>query len=278
MTKLSDFKRGRSIDRSGRAKTKTSGEAARVDKITTRRDGKCYIVGRHATLAVLEHHPERIREFWIARDTPLSDAQTAILRRLRIAVQYVDDDWLTYHTGYEQHQGLAISVADAAFCDERKLQELIAARGDRLTLLVLDEVQDPHNLGACMRSANAFGADAVIVPRNHACSVTPAASKAAAGAVVNTPLIMVSNLVRCLQFLRKHNIWIYGADDQGEVELDRKLFHGPIALVFGSEGKGIRRLVSQQCDGLFKIPMLGQVPCLNVSVAVGIGLYVASQR
>ncbi len=240
--------------------------------------GKCYVVGHHAVSVLLEHHPEQVKELWLEHRVQLTDSQQQYLRRLGIAVQRMDGKWLEQRTGYARHHGWVAVVISVGALDEQTLWRLVESRGERLTLLVLDEVQDPHNLGACLRSANAFGVDAVVLSRDRACGVSPVVTKAAAGAVASTPLVAVSNLVRCLQQLKQRGVWVYGADDQGDVELDAELFSGPIALVFGSEGKGIRRLVREQCDQLFKIPMFGQVPCLNVSVAVGVGLYVACRR
>ncbi len=237
-----------------------------------------YVMGKHTVLTLLEHRIEQIKELWLAHQIKLTEQQSQRLRHAGLTVQRVENSWLDRKLNSNQHQGWAALIAkNSLIQNELALTPLVAARGQQLLLLVLDEVQDPHNLGACWRSASALGADALIIPCHQACPVTPTVTKAASGAVASTPLIIVNNLVRCLRAIKQQGVWIYGADDQGSIELAQLQRIGPTALVYGSEGQGIRRLVQEECDQLFRIPMHGPVPCLNVSVAVGIGLYALRQ-
>lgn len=145
-------------------------------------------------------------------------------------------------------------------------------------LLVLDEVQDPHNLGACLRSANAAGVDAVIIPQDRSASMTPTVRKIAAGAAEMTPLFRVTNLATTLTKLKKAGVWCYGLDQSGTQLIYDTTLTGALALVLGAEGKGLRRLTKERCDGLIAIPMAGNVSSLNVSVAAGICLFEAVRQ
>lgn len=140
-------------------------------------------------------------------------------------------------------------------------------------LLILDTVQDPHNLGACLRSANAAGVHAVIIPKDKSVGITDVVKKVACGAAEVTPVFQVTNLARAIEMLKEKGIWIYGTADDAETTIYQQDFKGPIALVMGNEGFGMRRLTRDLCDFLFKIPMYGTVECLNVSVATGVCLF-----
>ena len=144
---------------------------------------------------------------------------------------------------------------------------------DRTLLLVLDGVQDPHNLGACLRTADACGVDALIIPKDRSVKLNPTVRKVAAGAAETVPLIEVTNIARCLKDLQQAGVWIYGTSDSAEASLYDHDYAGPVALVMGAEGAGLRRLTLESCDHLVKLPMLGQVESLNVSVATGVCLY-----
>jgi 23S rRNA (guanosine2251-2'-O)-methyltransferase len=145
-------------------------------------------------------------------------------------------------------------------------------------LLVLDGVTDPHNLGACLRVANAAGAHAVVAPRDRAAGITPAVSKVASGAAESTPYIMVTNLARTLAEIKERNVWVIGADERAEKTLYEADLPDSIAWVLGAEGEGMRRLTRESCDLLVKIPMLGEVESLNVSVSAGICLFESVRR
>jgi 23S rRNA (guanosine2251-2'-O)-methyltransferase len=160
----------------------------------------------------------------------------------------------------------------------RELPAFLAALDEPAFLLVLDGVQDPHNLGACLRTADAAGVHAVILPRDRAAGITPVVHKVASGAVESVPLFTVTNLARTLRRLRETGIWIYGTSDTGGQDLYTTDLSGPVALVLGGEGKGLRRLTREHCDYLVTIPMAGQVESLNVSVAAGVLLFEALRQ
>jgi 23S rRNA (guanosine2251-2'-O)-methyltransferase len=176
------------------------------------------------------------------------------------------------------HQGACLQVRPMGVLGEGALDELL----DRLTapplLLVLDGVQDPHNLGACLRSADAAGAAAVIVPRDRAAGLSPTVRKVASGAAETMPLIQVVNLARTLRWLKEREIWIVGTDGEADKTIYAANLKGPLALVLGAEGTGLRRLTREHCDQLVSIPMFGVVESLNVSVATGVVLFEAVRQ
>jgi 23S rRNA (guanosine2251-2'-O)-methyltransferase len=161
---------------------------------------------------------------------------------------------------------------------EGALDELLDRATTPPLLLVLDAVQDPHNLGACLRTADATGVSAVIVPRDRAAGLSPVVRKVASGAAETVPLIQVVNLARTLRWLKERSIWIVGTDDEAEKSLYQTDLKGPLALVLGAEGTGLRRLTRDHCDALVSIPMRGVVESLNVSVAAGVVLFEAIRQ
>ena len=177
-----------------------------------------------------------------------------------------------------RHQGVVAEIAPRAGDPETQLEEALESAVGPPLLLVLDGVQDPHNLGACLRSADAAGACAVIVPRDRAAGLTPVVRKVAAGAAETVPLVSVVNLARTLRDLKDRGIWLVGTDDTAPARCSRRTWHGPIALVMGSEGEGMRRLTRECCDQLVSIPMAGAVESLNVSVAAGVALFEAVRQ
>jgi len=182
-------------------------------------------------------------------------------------------DDLTRMCGSSHHQGMALKVAPFVYGD---LDDLVAAAADSGPagfLLLLDGIQDPHNLGALIRSAACAGANGVIIPKDRACGITPAVEKAAAGAVETIPVAQVTNLVQALETLKKAGYWIYGLAGDAATPLHTVNFSGNVALVIGGEGEGIRPLVARQCDVLVSIPLYGGVESLNASVAGGIALF-----
>ncbi len=145
-------------------------------------------------------------------------------------------------------------------------------------ILVLDCIQDPHNFGACLRSADGAGVDAVVITKDRSVSVTPAVIAVSCGGAENVPIVQVTNLARCLQTLKDNGVWLVGATDHATQTLYETDLKGPIAIVMGAEGKGMRRLTEESCDFLINIPMQGKVECLNVSVATGVCLYEAVRQ
>lgn len=160
---------------------------------------------------------------------------------------------------------------------EEFLQELLDEKDSPL-ILVLDCIQDPHNFGACLRSADGAGVDAVIVPKDKAAPVTPAVISVSCGGAENVPIVQVTNLARSLKTLQNNNVWLVGTTDHATQSLYETDLTGGIAIVMGAEGKGMRRLTEEACDFLVNLPMKGKVECLNVSVATGICLYEAVRQ
>ncbi len=175
------------------------------------------------------------------------------------------------------HQGVAALCRSTAVADEAYLDNLLADLLDKSEqtplLLVLDEITDPHNLGACLRTADAVGVHAVITTRDRSAGITPVVRKVASGAADSVPFVVVTNLVRTIERLKREGIWIIGTDGSSKDELYDTNLAGPVALVMGAEGKGMRRLTREACDHLVRLPMHGVVSSLNVSVATGVCLY-----
>ncbi len=173
------------------------------------------------------------------------------------------------------HQGVAAlcRASTTAIADESALDTLLARLEEPPLLLILDEVTDPHNLGACLRTADAVGVHAVITTRDRSAGITPVVRKVASGAAESVPFIVVTNLVRTMERLKASGIWVMGTDDAAADVLYDIDMTGPLALVMGAEGRGLRRLTRESCDRLIKLPMQGVVSSLNVSVAAGVCLY-----
>jgi 23S rRNA (guanosine2251-2'-O)-methyltransferase len=236
------------------------------------------IYGFHAVLARLRSDPVSVEEILLDEkrgDARVKDvvaaAERAGTRLLRVPVKRLDGFY-----GGGRHQGVVALVR------ERELRESLDELLEKLTvpalLLVLDGVTDPHNLGACLRVADAAGAHAVIAPKDRSVGLTAAAMKVASGAAESIPYIAVTNLARTLRELKERNIWIVGADEGGETSLFDAKLGGPLAWVLGAEGEGLRRLTRENCDQIVSIPMFGAVESLNVSVASGVCLFEARRQ
>jgi 23S rRNA (guanosine2251-2'-O)-methyltransferase len=239
-----------------------------------------FVYGLHAVNAVLERAPERVLELWVAQ--PRDDARTRELKdRAHIAgvrIQSVGADALAKLVGEVSHQGAVAAVRPLKAWDENDLIEgLTQVVGDPL-LLILDGVTDPHNLGACLRTADAAGALAVLIPKDRAAMVDGVVRKVAAGAAEFVPVASVTNLARTLGLLKERGIWVVGTDAGAPQSLYAADLKRPLALVLGGEGGGMRRLTRERCDFLVRIPMAGQVESLNVSVAAGIVLFEARRQ
>lgn len=176
------------------------------------------------------------------------------------------------------HQGVIARCKSMAPWTEKELMSFVENATDRVLLLVLDGVQDPHNLGACLRSANAFGVHAVIAPKDRAVALTDVVRKVSCGAAEQTPFVAVANLNRTLKQLKDANVWLVGFDSEATAAVSEIDLKGHIAIVMGGEGGGLRRLTRETCDYLAQIPMVGSVESLNVSVATGIALYEARRQ
>ncbi|QCZ92385.1 23S rRNA (guanosine(2251)-2'-O)-methyltransferase RlmB [Salinimonas iocasae] len=233
-----------------------------------------WLYGLHAVDAVLATEPERIIEIFALKgrnDDRLNDAVNQA-RRFGISVQFCHRKVLDDKVSGEQHQGIVAKAKPGRVLDENDLDRLIEQNQSPL-FLVLDGVTDPHNLGACLRTANAAGASAVIVPKDKSAGLTGTARKVACGAAETTPFIQVTNLSRTLKAMQGQGVWVIGTAGEATQEIYDVTLKGPMALVMGAEGKGMRRLTRETCDELVKLPMAGSVTSLNVSVATGICLY-----
>lgn len=192
-----------------------------------------------------------------------------IAQKNKIPVSFMDVQWFKRNFSDNSHQFIAASSKKESF-SKLSLENFLAEDTKQHFFLILDEVQDPHNLGACFRIASAFDLSGIIVPKNNSVGITPVVSKVASGAVNHIPFFSVTNLSRTIDLLKEHNFFIYAADGYSELSIYDQTFSGNVALVMGSEGKGIRRLTKDKCDLTFSIPMSGSIESLNVSVATGI--------
>ena len=195
-----------------------------------------------------------------------------------VAVHRRDKGDLTRMCASSHHQGMALEVEPFVYADFDELMQSIGQSGGNGFLLVLDAIQDPHNLGALIRSAACAGVDGVIIPRDRACGITAAAEKTSAGAVETVPVAMVTNIAQTLETLKKRQFWVYGLDGTARQSVYGTEFSGNVALVIGGEGEGLRSLVRKQCDVVLSIPQFGGVSSLNASVAGGIALFEVARR
>jgi 23S rRNA (guanosine2251-2'-O)-methyltransferase len=185
---------------------------------------------------------------------------------------------LEERVGETGHQGVALGVRQQQAQDEPYLKALLKRLDQAPLLLILDGVQDPHNLGACLRTADAAGVNGIVIPRDRSVSLTATVRKVASGAAETVPLIQVTNLSRTLKWLKAEGIWLIGTAGEAQQTLYQVDLTGPLALIMGGEEKGLRRLTRDHCDLLVRLPMLGSVQSLNVSVATGVSLYEAVRQ
>jgi 23S rRNA (guanosine2251-2'-O)-methyltransferase len=241
---------------------------------------KQLVYGQHAVAALLDRDPAGIRELWLqeGRDDEVCARAKALAAEHGISLHAVPRTTLDRMLDGARHQGIAARYRASGVSPTTDLDALLAALGDTPLLLVLDGVQDPHNLGACLRSADAAGADAVIVPRRRAVGLTPAVRKAASGASERVPLVTVSNLAEALRRLRDAGVFLFGARSNAGIAYTDADLRGPVALVLGGEGRGLRRLSAELCDQLINIPMRAGVESLNVSVAAALCLFEARRQ
>ncbi|MCX7058559.1 MAG: 23S rRNA (guanosine(2251)-2'-O)-methyltransferase RlmB [Proteobacteria bacterium] len=238
------------------------------------------VYGVHAVRALLNRRPADVQRLVLqaGRNDKRVQELVELARTHGVKVESRPIAELDTLAPGQVHQGIIARVTAAAPLDEDDLLIRIDALGRPPLLLVLDGVQDPHNLGACLRSADAVGADAVIVPRDRATGLTPVVRKVAAGAAETVPFVQVTNLARFLRALKDQGVWIVGTDGEAETLHYAADLKGPLALVLGAEGAGMRRLTRDHCDVVVKLPMLGAVESLNVSVAAGVMLYEALRQ
>lgn len=233
------------------------------------------LIGIHPVAAALASAPQSVRRLILAEDfhNPRVQELEQQARKLGIAIERQSRAALDRRSQGERHQDVMAEFAGVNTFTERDLDQLLAAIEGPPLILVLDGVQDPHNLGACLRTAEAAGVHLVIVPKDRSASLSPVARRAAAGAAEVLNLVTVTNLARVLRKLKDQGIWLAAATDQAEQELYTADLRGPLALVMGGEGQGVRRLTAELCDYHIRIPMYGTVSSLNVSVATAICVY-----
>ena len=239
-----------------------------------------WVYGLHAIGAVLDRAPERLLELWMAE--PRDDARARALKERAqaagVRIQGASHESLAKLVGNVVHQGAVAAVRPLKAWDERDLAaNLSQIIGDPL-LLVLDGVTDPHNLGACLRTADAAGVDAVIIPKDRAATVDGVVRKVAAGAAEFVPVASVTNLARTLDVVKERGVWVVGTDGEAPQSLYQADLKRSLALILGAEGGGMRRLTRERCDFVVRIPMAGQVESLNVSVAAGVTLFEARRQ
>lgn len=236
------------------------------------------IHGFHAVIGRIRQNSESVLEIYV--DSNRRDTRSRDLLKLAesqgVRLVPVDSKRLDGMVGNTRHQGVAARV-DAAHRVQH-LDDVLDTLIEAPLLLVLDGVQDPHNLGACLRSADAFGVHAVIAPKDRAVGINATVEKVACGAAETVPYITVTNISRTLRELQERNIWVVGADGEAETDLNGFKHSAAIAWVLGAEGEGLRRLTKETCDQLVRIPMLGSVESLNVSVSAGICLFEARRQ
>lgn len=233
------------------------------------------IFGLHAVAALLKKNPQQILKLFVLKDRHDQKIETLLneARKHSIQIELSTRAQLDALAHNQNHQGVIAVCEENKNLSESDLDTLL----DQLTtspfLLILDGVQDPHNLGAILRTADAAGVHMVIAPKDNSVGLTPTVFKVASGAAETVPFIQVTNLVRTIDKLKQRNIWVMGAAEEAEKTLFQANLTGAVAIVLGAEGKGLRRLTKEHCDQLLKIPMQGSVSSLNVSVAAGIFLF-----
>ncbi len=239
-----------------------------------------YLGGLHAVQSAVRYDATRVVEVWVdkrRRDARLQRLRSQ-LESLDCVVHEAESKTLKKLLPDVPHQGVVIAYKGDAPLGADDLDSHLDGLDHEAFLLILDQVQDPHNLGACLRTADAAGVDAVIAPKDRAAGLTPVVHRVSAGAAQTVPFFQVTNLARTLRALRDRGVWLIGAADEAEQSLYQFDFKGPVGICMGAEGKGLRRLTREHCDALISIPMTGQVESLNVSVATGVVLYEALRQ
>jgi 23S rRNA (guanosine2251-2'-O)-methyltransferase len=236
--------------------------------------------GLHAVRALLERHADRVVKVFVARgrDDARMTALLATATQAKISIERVDPQRLEKMAGAAVHQGVIAEVRPMAPWSEDELGAAIERATATPIVLALDGVQDPHNLGACLRTADACGVLSVVIPKDRAVQLNSTVRKVAAGAAETTPLTVVTNLARCLRELKERGLWVVGADASAKQRADEVDLKGPTVLVMGAEGTGLRHNTREHCDLLVRLPALGAVESLNVSVATGMLLYEAVRQ
>ncbi|MET4692742.1 23S rRNA (guanosine(2251)-2'-O)-methyltransferase RlmB [Endozoicomonas lisbonensis] len=238
------------------------------------------VFGLHAVQSLFEHSPEKVLELMIQKGRTDKRINQLVddARRFGVTVRFVERNRLDGRVDSGVHQGIVARVAQAKVYREGDLEDLLDNLEEPPFLLILDGVTDPHNLGACLRTADAAGVHAMITPRDKSASLNATARKVACGAADHVPLVQVTNLSRTMEWLKERGVWMIGTAGESAGNVYEADLKGPMALVMGAEGKGMRRLTRDKCDSLVFIPMAGTVSSLNVSVATGVCLFEAVRQ
>ncbi|BFH16994.1 23S rRNA (guanosine(2251)-2'-O)-methyltransferase RlmB [Paenibacillus melissococcoides] len=239
-----------------------------------------YIAGKHSVTEALRSG-RTIHKIWIADNAQkhLTQPIIAEAKKAGVIVQTADKRKLDQMAEGVQHQGVVAQVAAYGYAEVDDILARAEAKGETPFLLILDEIEDPHNLGSILRTADCTGAHGVIIPKRRSVGLTATVSKTSAGAVEYVPVARVTNLAQTMEQLKERGIWLVGTDVSATQDLyETDLFTMPLALVIGNESKGMGRLVKQTCDALLKLPMAGQINSLNASVAAGIFMYEVVRR
>jgi len=237
------------------------------------------VFGIHAVESLIRNGLHRVTNAWIddkRSDKKIVEIKTA-LQQVGISIEFNDKKTLDKLAKGGNHQGVVVAAQLPIELTEQALKKAVKEQAEAF-YLVLDQVTDPHNLGACLRTALAVGVQGVIVPKDNACRLTATVCKVASGAAENIPVYRVTNLARTLDWLKTEGVWLSGAAGEADLLHYQAELTGSVAIVMGAEGKGLRRLTRDACDQLIKIPMSGQIESLNVSVATGVILYEAHRQ
>lgn len=238
------------------------------------------IFGVHAVKSILDYSPDKIYQAWVGQNRQDQRFQKLIdsLVEQGVRLEKVDRKTLDKLTEGKNHQGIVVEIEMPTAKTEQELKQKVMDLTEPAFFLVMDHIQDPHNLGACLRTTDAVGVTGVIITKDQAAGITGTVCRVASGAAETVSVYQVTNLVRILSWLKAQGIWVIGAAGEAEQTIYQTDFVGSIALVVGAEDKGLRRLTRENCDMLVKIPMSGKIESLNVSVAAGILLYEAFRQ
>ncbi|WP_238162666.1 23S rRNA (guanosine(2251)-2'-O)-methyltransferase RlmB [Cohnella sp. AR92] len=241
--------------------------------------GESYLAGKHPVLEALKAG-RALNKIWLSNQAQRNLVQPILeeAKSRGVVVQFADKKKLDSLVPNMQHQGVVAQAAAVSYAEVDDLLARAKERGEAPFLILLDEVEDPHNLGSILRSVDCTGAHGVIVPKRRSASLTAVVAKTSAGAVEYVPVARVANLAQTIDRLKEEGVWVAGTDASAEQDVYKANLSGPLAIVIGSEGKGISRLIREKCDFLVSLPMFGHVNSLNASVAAGVILYEAVRQ